>query len=112
LSLLGAGRAYYYALARIRNRRDRATDSMSIIYSTPDADPHAFFDHLFSVSIEIYLATFTLGAFQLSFWTFGPTELRILLIIGDLFALRAIRTLLLQDWIRNWRNSSGGCIYS
>ena len=40
------------------------------------------------LSIEIYLATYALGTFQLSFWRFGPTELRILLIIGNLFALR------------------------
>jgi phosphatidylglycerophosphate synthase len=36
------------------------------------------------LSIEIYLATYTLGTFQLSFWKFGPTELRILLAIGNL----------------------------
>lgn len=40
------------------------------------------------LSIEIYLATYTLGTFHLSHWSFGPTELRILLSIGNLFALR------------------------
>lgn len=40
------------------------------------------------LSIEIYLATYTLGKFHLSHWKFGPTELRILLSIGNLFALR------------------------
>ena len=40
------------------------------------------------LSIEIYLATYTIGNFHLSFWSLGPTELRILLIIGTLFALR------------------------
>lgn len=40
------------------------------------------------LSIEIYLATYSLGVFHLSYWNFGPTELRILLIIGNLFALR------------------------
>lgn len=39
------------------------------------------------LSIEIYLATYTIGKFHLSYWHFGPTELRILLIIGNLFAL-------------------------
>ena len=39
------------------------------------------------LSIEIYLATYTIGKFHLSYWNFGPTELRILLIIGNLFAL-------------------------
>jgi hypothetical protein len=40
------------------------------------------------LSIEVYLATYTLGTFQLSHWNFGPTELRILLSLGNLFALR------------------------
>ncbi len=39
------------------------------------------------LSINSYLATYTLGTFQLSFWKFGPTELRILLAIGNVFAL-------------------------
>jgi phosphatidylglycerophosphate synthase len=39
------------------------------------------------LSIEIYLATYTIGTFHLSYWHFGPTELRILLVIGNLFAL-------------------------
>jgi phosphatidylglycerophosphate synthase len=40
------------------------------------------------LSIEIYLATYTIGTFHLSYWSFGPTELRILLVVGNLFALR------------------------
>ncbi len=40
------------------------------------------------LSIQSYLATYTLGQFQLSFWNFGPTELRILLAIGNLALLR------------------------
>src|SRR3984893_11165330 len=36
------------------------------------------------LSIQSYLATYTLGEFHLSFWSFGPTELRILLVIGNL----------------------------
>jgi len=35
------------------------------------------------LSIEVYLATYTLGTFHLSFWKFSPTELRILLAIGN-----------------------------
>src|SRR6202167_6255121 len=31
------------------------------------------------LSIESYLATYTLGEFRLSYWKFGPTEIRILL---------------------------------
>jgi phosphatidylglycerophosphate synthase len=38
----------------------------------------------YMLSIEVYLATYTLGTFQLSFWKFSPTELRILLSIGNL----------------------------
>ena len=40
----------------------------------------------FLLSIEVYLATYTIGKFQLSFWKFSPTELRILLSIGALAA--------------------------
>lgn len=36
------------------------------------------------LSIQSYLATHTLGEFRLSFWRFGPTELRLLLAIGNL----------------------------
>jgi phosphatidylglycerophosphate synthase len=36
------------------------------------------------LSIQSYLATHALGEFRLSFWKFGPTELRILLAIGNL----------------------------
>lgn len=39
------------------------------------------------LSIQSYLATYTLGEFQLSFWNFGPTELRILLSIGSVALL-------------------------
>jgi phosphatidylglycerophosphate synthase len=36
------------------------------------------------LSVEVYLATYTLGKFQLSFAKFGPTEIRILLAIGNI----------------------------
>ncbi len=36
------------------------------------------------LSIQSYLATHALGEFRLSFWRFGPTELRILLAAGNL----------------------------
>lgn len=39
------------------------------------------------LSIEAYLATYALGRFQLSYWKFGPTEIRILLAIGNLALL-------------------------
>jgi phosphatidylglycerophosphate synthase len=40
------------------------------------------------LSIQSYLATHALGEFRISFWRFGPTELRILLAIGNMAALR------------------------
>ena len=39
------------------------------------------------LSIEIYLATYTIGNFHLSFWKFGPTEVRLLLCIGNVALL-------------------------
>jgi hypothetical protein len=35
------------------------------------------------LSIESYLATYTIGRFHLSHGLFGPTEIRILLVIGN-----------------------------
>jgi len=40
------------------------------------------------LSIESYLATYTIGKFQLSHWIFGPTEIRILLAVGNIALLR------------------------
>ena len=40
------------------------------------------------LSIQSYLATYTLGEFHLSFWRFGPTELRVLLVAGNLALFR------------------------
>lgn len=39
------------------------------------------------LSIEAYLATYTIGKFQLSYCKFGPTEIRILLAIGNVALL-------------------------
>ena len=36
------------------------------------------------LSVQSYLATYTLGEFHLSFWRFGPTELRLLLAAGNI----------------------------
>jgi phosphatidylglycerophosphate synthase len=41
----------------------------------------------FMLNIEVYLATYTVGTFHLSFWKFSPTEMRILLCIGNLALL-------------------------
>jgi hypothetical protein len=39
------------------------------------------------MSIEVYLATYTLGTFHLSFAAFGPTEFRLLMIAGNIAVL-------------------------
>lgn len=45
------------------------------------------------LSIQSYLATHTLGEFRMSLWSFGPTEIRLLLVAGNLAALRWPRVL-------------------
>lgn len=40
----------------------------------------------FMLSIDVYLATYTIGTFNLSFYKLSPTELRVLLAIGNLWA--------------------------
>jgi phosphatidylglycerophosphate synthase len=54
----------------------------------------------FMLSIEIYLATYCLAVFRLSFWGVGPTELRILLAIGTLALLRDPRVAILGGQYR------------
>jgi archaetidylinositol phosphate synthase len=41
----------------------------------------------FMLCINVYLATYTLGTFRISFGRFSPTELRLLLIVGNLALL-------------------------
>ena len=41
----------------------------------------------FMLSIEVYLATYSLGTFKITYFKVGPTELRILLAIGNLALL-------------------------
>ncbi|MFB3830019.1 MAG: CDP-alcohol phosphatidyltransferase family protein [Bryobacteraceae bacterium] len=47
----------------------------------------------FMLSIEVYLATYTIGTFHLSFWKFSPTELRLLLMTGNVALLYYPRVL-------------------
>lgn len=49
----------------------------------------AFLLAYYLLTIEIALATHALGTFRISYWKFGPTELRILLAIGTLQLLRS-----------------------
>jgi phosphatidylglycerophosphate synthase len=92
-------------LARVRNKQrprygfyvDHILDALGMFFligglslsglMTP-AIAFAFLVAYLLLSIEIYLATYAVGTFHLSYWKFGPTELRILLAIGNLFALR------------------------
>jgi archaetidylinositol phosphate synthase len=47
----------------------------------------AFLVAYFMLSVEIFLATYCLAVFRLSFWGVGPTELRLLLAAGALALL-------------------------
>lgn len=49
----------------------------------------AFLVAYYLLMVEIALATHAVGTFRISFWKFGPTELRILLAIGTLQLLRS-----------------------
>lgn len=92
-------------LARVRNQQrpkygfyvDHMLDALGTFflatglalsgYMSP-AVAYGFLVAYLLISIEVYLATYCVGTFHLSYWNFGPTELRILLAIGNLFALR------------------------
>ena len=60
------------------------------------------------LSGESYLATYTLGRFELSQGMFGPTELRILLVIGNLELLRSPYATVLGHRCRGWDAGDGG----
>jgi phosphatidylglycerophosphate synthase len=49
----------------------------------------AFLLAYYLLTIEIALATHTVGTFRISYWKMGPTELRILLAAGTLVLLRS-----------------------
>ncbi|HXU38321.1 MAG TPA: CDP-alcohol phosphatidyltransferase family protein [Blastocatellia bacterium] len=51
----------------------------------------------FMLSIDVYLATYTIGTFRISFYKFSPTELRILLAIGNLRAMSHPSTRIFGD---------------
>ncbi len=87
-------------LARVRNRLrprygfyvDHITDAVGTFFLMGGLalsgymSPHIALGLLiayFLLSIEVYLTTYTIGAFHLSFWNFGPTELRLLLCAGN-----------------------------
>jgi phosphatidylglycerophosphate synthase len=57
----------------------------------------AFLVAYFLLSIDVYLATYTIGAFRMAYCKLGPTELRILLAIGNVAAFLHPRTHLFGD---------------
>ena len=92
-------------LARVRNQQrprygfyvDHILDAIGTVfllsglafsgYMSP-AFAYGFLVVYLLLSIEIHLAAYTVGKFHLSYWSFGPTELRILLGVGNLALLR------------------------
>lgn len=60
----------------------------------------AFLVGYFLVSLEVYLATYCLARFRMSFAGVGPTELRLLLAIGNLVALQ---TPVVTVWGAPWK---------
>jgi archaetidylinositol phosphate synthase len=88
-------------LARVRNRLrprygfyvDHIVDTFGVLFllgglamsgymSAPIA--MGLLTAYYMLSIEVYLATYSIGTFHLSFWKFSPTELRILLASGNI----------------------------
>jgi len=87
-------------LARLRNRQrprygfyvDHMIDTFGGLFLTGGLAMSGFVDWRIALgmfvaflmlSVEVYLATYTMGTFQLSFAKFGPTEIRILLALGN-----------------------------
>jgi archaetidylinositol phosphate synthase len=92
-------------LARVRNRQrprygfyvDHVVDAFGTFFLLGGLGLSGYMNPLvawglltayFLLSIEVYLATYTIGTFHLSFWKFSPTELRLLLMAGNLALFR------------------------
>lgn len=91
-------------LARVRNRQrprygfyvDHVVDAFGTLFLMVGLGLSGHMAHgvaigllvaYFMLSIEVYLATYAIGTFHLSFWKFSPTELRILLMAGNIALL-------------------------
>lgn len=91
-------------LARVRNRQrprygfyvDHVVDAFGTLFLMAGLGLSGYMAHgvaigllvaYFMLSIEVYLATYAIGVFHLSFWKFSPTELRILLMAGNVALL-------------------------
>ncbi len=103
-------------LARVRQRQrprygfyvDHVVDAFGTLFLMAGLGLSGYMAHgiaiglllaYFLLSIEVYLATYTIGTFHLSFWKFSPTELRILLMIGNLALLKwPLARLFGQTW--------------
>ncbi len=91
-------------LARVRNRQrprygfyvDHITDSFAAFFLMSGLALSGFVHPAIAIgmlvaflmlSIEVYLASYTVGHFRLSYWKFGPTEIRLLLAAGNVALL-------------------------
>ena len=91
-------------LARVRNRQrprygfyvDHVVDAFAVAFLVGGMALSGFMSPYvalgllvayFMLSIEVYLATYALGTFTISYFKIGPTELRILLALGNLVVL-------------------------
>jgi archaetidylinositol phosphate synthase len=87
-------------LARVRNRQrprygfyvDHIIDSIGALLLMGGLATSGYLDARIAMgmlvaflllSIETYLATYTIGTFRMSFWKFGPTEIRLLLALEN-----------------------------
>lgn len=91
-------------LARYRNRQrprygfyvDHITDSFGTLFLfaglglsgfMSERPAFALLTAYLLLSIESYLVAHTLGEFRISFWKLSPTELRLLLVVGNTYVL-------------------------
>src|SRR5579871_5212431 len=91
-------------LARVRNRQrprygfyvDHITDAFGTLFLVGGMGLSGYMSQMvaagllivyFMLSIQAYLTTYAQGTFQLSYWKFSPTELRLLLVMGNLALL-------------------------
>jgi phosphatidylglycerophosphate synthase len=92
-------------LARVRNRQrprygfyvDHVIDAFGALFLISGLGLSGYMSSMialiviiayFLLSIELYLATYTIGVFRLSFGLLGPTELRIVVAFGTLYLLK------------------------
>ena len=101
-------------LARLRNRQrprygfyvDHIVDALGILAIIGGLGLSGYMSWLvaltflvayFLLAIDVYLATYTIGAFRMAYCKLGPTELRILLAVGNVAVFLHPRTRLFGD---------------